>query len=159
MARTRHGLQGIYNATPLTLADEEGAAIALDVKGQMIISPLPAAGVALTTQSSGNVAAAVAAATIAGVAAKTTYISGFSVTGAGATVGAVVSVTVTGLLGGTATYTYTAATGATVGNTPLIILFGPPMPASTTNTSIVVSCPSLGAGNTNNTVVVTGYTV
>ena len=159
MARSKYGLQGVYNATPVTLADEEGAAVALDAKGQVIMSPSPAAGVALTTQSSGNVAAAVAAATLSGVAAKTTYITGFSVTGSGATVGAVVSVTVTGLLGGTATYTYTAATGATVGNTPLIVSFVPAMPASAVNTSIIVSCPSLGAGNTNNTTVVTGYTL
>lgn len=158
MARTKNGMPGIYNATALTLSDEEGSALALDANGNMRMSPLPAPGVAYTTQSSGNVAAAVAAATLTGAVGKTTYITGFSVTGAGATVGAVVNVTVTGLLGGTATYTYAAATGATVGNTPLVMNFVPPMPSSATNTNIVVSCPSLGAGNLNNTTVVTGYT-
>jgi len=31
MARTRHGLPGIYNSTAITLDNEEGAALALDV--------------------------------------------------------------------------------------------------------------------------------
>lgn len=160
MGRTQNGLPGVYNATALTLTNEEGAAPALDIKGQLIMSPLPASGgMALTTQSSGNVAAAVATATLAGVAAKTTYISGFAVTGSGATAGSVVSITITGLLGGTATYTLAVVAGATLGNTPLILQFVPAMPASAVNTSIVVSCPSLGAGNTNNAVVATGYTL
>ena len=158
MARSDHGYTGVYNATPLTLNDQEGAAVALDAKGNIAVSPVPV-GATMTIQSSGNVAAAVAAATLTGAAGKTTYITGFSVTGSGATVGLPVSVTVTGLLGGTATYIYTAATGATVGNTPLIIDFATPVPSSTTNTNIVVSCPSLGAGNTNNTTVVRGYTI
>lgn len=33
MARTKHGLPGIYNATPITLDDQEGAAVALDSAG------------------------------------------------------------------------------------------------------------------------------
>ena len=107
--------------------------------------------------SSGNVAAAVATATLAGAAGVTTYLTGFEVTGAGATAGIAVTVTVTGTLGGTMSYTYTAATGATVANQPLIVEFSPAIPASAVNTSIVVSCPSLGAGNTNNTVVAHGY--
>lgn len=112
-----------------------------------------------TIVSSGNVAAATASATIPAVAGKTTYISGFSITGAGATTGAVVNPTVTNLAGGTATFTYTAATGATVGNNPLIVDFDPDLPASAVNTAIVVSCPSLGAGNTNNTVSAWGYQI
>jgi hypothetical protein len=158
MGRQQYGLTGVYNATALTLADQEGAAVALDAKGNTTISPVPA-GATLTTQSSGNVANATAAATLTGAVGKTTYITGFSVTGSGATVGLPVSVTITGLLGGTATFTYTASVGALVPNTPLVEKFIPPMPSSTTNTNIVVSCPALGAGNTNNTTVVTGYTI
>lgn len=60
---------------------------------------------------SGNVANASAAATLTGTATTTVYISGFEITGAGATSGAVVNPTVAGLLGGTRTYTYTFATG------------------------------------------------
>lgn len=117
------------------------------------------AGSTPLSASSGNVAAAVATATMAGAVSKTNYISGFQVTGAGATAGLPVSVTVTGLLGGTATYTYTAAAGALVANQPLTVSFYPPLPASATNTSIVVSCPSLGAGNTNNTVNAQGFRI
>ena len=109
------------------------------------------------TASSGNVAAAVATATMAGAASLTTHITGFQVTGAGATAGAVVSVTVTGTISGTLTYTYVSATGAAVANQSLIVQFNPPIPASAANTAIVVSCPSLGVGNTNNTVVAQGF--
>jgi hypothetical protein len=113
----------------------------------------------VTTYSSGNVANATASATIPAVAARTCYISGFEVTGAGATVGGVVSLTITGLLGGTATYSVDAPTGATVGLTPLVIEFNPPLPASAANTAIVVSLPALGAGNTNAAVVAHGFSL
>ena len=114
-------------------------------------------GATAITAASGNVAAATAAATLAAVAAKTTYITGFSVTGSGATVGLPVSVTIVGTITGTLTYTYIAASGALVANTPLHVMFPVPIPASATNTTIVVSCPTLGAGNTNNTTVAHGY--
>lgn len=111
------------------------------------------------TASSGNVANATAAATLTCPASRTMLISGFVVTGSGATAGAVVSVTVTGVTGGTMTFTYTAATGAAVTNTPLVVNFPFAIPASAMNTNIVVSCPALGAGNTNNSVVAYGYSV
>lgn len=38
MARTRHGLPGIYNSTPITLTNEEGAALAIDENGRLITS-------------------------------------------------------------------------------------------------------------------------
>lgn len=110
-----------------------------------------------TAASSGNVAAAVATVTLAAVAGRLNYITGFSVTGTGATAGLPVTVTVTGLLGGTQSYTYCAATGVTIGNTPLVVNFPTPIPASAANTAIVVSCPSLGLGSTNNTVNAMGY--
>jgi len=37
MARTRHGLPGIYNSSIITLADEEGAALALDANGRLLL--------------------------------------------------------------------------------------------------------------------------
>lgn len=39
MARTKHGLPGVYNSTAITLSNEEGAALALDSAGQVITSP------------------------------------------------------------------------------------------------------------------------
>lgn len=116
-------------------------------------------GAVMQVKSSGNVAAATAAATLAGAVGVTTYLLGFEVTGAGATAGLPVTVTVTGLLGGTASYTYVAVAGALLANTPLIRNFPIPLPASATNTSIVVSCPTLGSGATTNAVVAYGYTV
>jgi hypothetical protein len=106
---------------------------------------------------SGNVANASAAATLTGTATTTVYISGFEVTGAGATAASVATVTVAGLLGGTRSYTYTFPAGATVACTPLLVQFNPPLPASAVNTAIVVTCPASGAGGTNNTVVAHGF--
>lgn len=109
------------------------------------------------TASSGNVAAGVASATLAGASGKTTYITGFEITSSGATVGLVVNPTITGTITGTLTYTYAATAGALLINTPLVVNFTTPIPASATNTPIVVSLPSLGIGNTNACVVAHGY--
>ena len=131
--------------------------------GVTTTTPIPMASVPYSPDitpviaSSGNVAAATATATITSASGKTAYITGFSVTGTGATVALPVSVTVTGVLGGTLTYTYAAIAGALLSNQPLVVAFDPPLPASATNTNIVVSCPSLGVGATNNTVVAQGY--
>lgn len=111
-------------------------------------SPLSAA--------SGNVANASAVATLSG-SLGTTYISGFEVTGGGATAAALVSVTVAGLIGGTATYTIGVVAGASAPNAPLVVTFNPPIPASAVNTAIVVTVPALGAGNTNSAVVAHGF--
>ena len=109
------------------------------------------------TASSGNVAAAVAVATLVADAGKTTYITGFEITGSGATAGVVVTATITGTITGTLSYTVVAVAGALLANAPLIVQFPVPIPASAANTNIVVSCPSLGVGNTNSTVVAHGY--
>src|SRR6185369_5567570 len=106
---------------------------------------------------SGNVANASAVATLTGTATTTVYIGGFSVTGAGATAGLPVVVTIAGLLGGTRSYIYTFAAGVLVGNTPLVVEFIQPLPASAVNTPIVVTCPAGGAGNTNNAVTARGF--
>lgn len=106
---------------------------------------------------SGNVAAASAVATLTGISTTTVYLSGFEITGSGATAALPVSVTVSGLLGGSRIYTYNFAAGVLVGNTPLIVTFDPPLPASAINTAIAVTCPSGGSGNTNNTVVAHGF--
>lgn len=106
---------------------------------------------------SGNIANNTAAATLTGTSTTKVYISGFEVTGSGATAGLPVTVTVAGLLGGTRSYTYTFAVGVLVGNAPLIVTYDPPLPASAVNTAIVVTCPASGSGGTNNTVVAHGF--
>lgn len=106
--------------------------------------------------TSGDVANAQAVATLAGVAGKTTYITGFTITGSGATSGLAVVVTVTGL----ATpfnFIYCAAAGVLVMNTPLVVNFPAPVPASAVNTAVVVTCPALGTGNAHNIVNAFGY--
>ena len=40
MARTAHGLPGIYNASSITLSDGDGAALALDVNGKVIMGTI-----------------------------------------------------------------------------------------------------------------------
>jgi hypothetical protein len=67
-----------------------------------------------------------------------------------------VTVTVTGL-DNTLSYTYSAAAGVLVANQPLVVSFPQPLPASAVNTAIVVTCPALGSGNTNNTVTAHGF--
>jgi hypothetical protein len=68
-----------------------------------------------------------------------------------------VQVTVSGLLGGSRIYIFGVPAGAGVPATPLVVDFNPPLPASATNTSIAVSMPTLGAGNTNAAVVAQGF--
>lgn len=118
----------------------------------------PYGAVALSAGSA-NVANASGVATLTGTATKTVYITGFQVTGAGATVGLPVTVTVAGLLGGTRSYTYTFTAGALLVNQPLLVQFRVPVPASAVNTPIVVTCPASGTGGTNNTVNAQGFYV
>lgn len=114
-------------------------------------------GIVKVLATSGNVAAGVAAATIPAVPGKLNYITGFSVTGTGATVGQAVVITVTGLSGGTITFTIASVTGATVANAAFNYEFPAPVPASAINTAIAVSCATLGAGSTNNVTNIFGY--
>jgi hypothetical protein len=107
--------------------------------------------------ASGNVAAATATATLAASPGTTTYICGFSATGGGSTAAAVVNLTVTNVVTGTLTYTFGANTGAGVPTAPLVVPFVPCVPANAQNTTIVVSMPSLGTGNTNAAVNAWGY--
>lgn len=120
------------------------------------VSDYPAGATPLVA-SSGAVGAAIAAATLTPDADKQAFLSGFEVTGAGATTALPVSVTVTGIAGGTLTYSYTAIAGVLLANQPLVVQFSPPIPASAINTAIVVSCPTLGSGNTKNTTNAHGY--
>lgn len=119
-------------------------------------NPYPNAATPVTG-ASGNVANASAVAALPAVASKTNYISGLQLTAGGATAAACVTATVTGLISGTASYTFCAPAGATVGANPLDLTFYPPVPASAANTAITVTLPALGAGNTNATAAVQGY--
>ena len=103
-------------------------------------------------------AAAPISATLAGAAGKYTYITGFEVTGAGATAAGVVLVTVTGVQGGTQNFYLAIPAGAAVGVNPLLVRFPVPLRSSALNTNIVVNVPSFGAGNTSAAVAAHGFT-
>ena len=120
------------------------------------VTVLPTGAIAVTA-SSGNQANTAAIAILPGVAGKTTYLTGYSFTGGGATAAALVSPTIAGLLGGTATFTYGVVAGVTSANAPLAAVVNHPMPASAANTAIVATLPALGLGNTNATVVLHGF--
>jgi len=109
------------------------------------------------TSSSGNVAAATATATFAAPANGTNYMTGFIITGAGATAASVVVATITGLIGGTMSFVVTVPAGATTAITPLAVTFPIPVAAAAPLTAITLTLPSLGAGNTNAAVTMTGF--
>lgn len=118
-----------------------------------------AAGTPLVA-ATGNLAAASGTATLSHNSANAqemVYCSGFEVTGSGATAASVISITVTGVRGGTLTYTVAVPAGVTAGVTPLIVEFDPPIPATDTATDIVLNLPSFGTGNTNAAGVIHGY--
>jgi hypothetical protein len=81
-------------------------------------------------------------ATLAAVAAKTNYITGFSITTQGGTGAAAAAATITGLNGGTVTYEVGCVAN---GNVLFNHTFPTPLPASAVNTAIVLTVPALGA--------------
>jgi len=106
-------------------------------------------------EDSATGAAAAITATLAAAAGTRTRISGFSVTGSGATGASRVVVTVTGLTD-TLSFVMTIPAGVTLAVVELKCHFDPPLPASADNTAIVVNVPSFGAGNTNAAVAAWG---
>lgn len=122
-------------------------------------SPLVPSGATNVAASSGNVANGVATATMPAVVGKTNYVTGFSVTSGGATTAALVTATLSGVVGGPLAYTFGAPLGATAAALPLIVELETPIPGSAANTAVSISLPALGTGNTNAAVNIHGYTV
>jgi hypothetical protein len=113
-------------------------------------------GGAAVTATSGVVAAATATCTLPAVAAKFTWLTGFVVSGTGATASASVTMTVAGVVSGTQSYA--------IGVPPLTaapiwypVEFNPAVPSSAVNTAIVLTLPSLGTGNLGVSVNATGF--
>lgn len=96
-----------------------------------------------------TVAAAAMNPTLAAAAAETTWITGFSIDGLGATAGSVIEATIVGVLGGTKRFKLTIPAGVAVAIARLVVEFARPIPASAVNTAIVLNVPSFGAGNTS----------
>lgn len=106
--------------------------------------------------ASAKVAAAQAQVTIPAVAGLYSYVTGVVITGGGATAASVIDAT---LSDGTVTlhYAVTVPAGATVAITPIIDDFLPALQSTAVNTAWTFTVPSAGAGNTNLSVVLTGY--
>jgi hypothetical protein len=100
------------------------------------------------------------AATLTGATGQYTYIEGFDVTGGGATAASIVEISTTGLSNNLKYEMNVLAgvTGPVNAQGGLFIRFPTPIPSSATNTNIVVTLPSLGAGNTNASITVYGFT-
>lgn len=143
-------------ATPIQYNSADG----LNQTPVAVAAPLPVASLppgVQVTAASGNVANGSAAATLAAVAAKTTYITGFQCTASGATTGLAVNLTVVGVITGTMTYTFVFPAGVLIAATPLIVSFPTPVQASAANTAIVVTLPAGGAGNTSANCAAEGF--
>lgn len=130
------------------------------VKGLLGLQPVGTSSQACSAIANGSGLAANAVATatlVAGGSGKRTWVTKIVVTGGGATSAALVDLTITGLTGGTRTYTIGVPSGATTGLTPLVLDFGDGFPASADNTPIVASLGAFGAGNTAARVNIFGF--
>ena len=121
------------------------------------LADTPSGAIRTNISASATGTTAAVAATLAGVAAKTTFICGFSVSPGSATTAITITIVITGI-----TNTFTWAVGApvtAVGVTGSIVKesFNPCVPASAVNTGIVVTSGALGAGGINNDVQAWGY--
>ena len=65
--------------------------------------------------------------------------------------------TVAGTITGTLSYIFTFPAGVLIAAQPLNVQFPVPIPASAVNTTIVVTLPSGGTGNTNAAAVAAGF--
>ncbi len=103
-----------------------------------------------------TVAAQANSPTLPAVAAKTNYVSGFTVTGGGATAASAITIT---LSDGTNTLNFMTEipAGAGLQTQPLIVGFPKPLPATAGITAWTLTVPSFGAGNTAASANIFGY--
>ena len=95
----------------------------------------------------------------AGAAGTLNWVTGFEINGGGATAGAAISATLTGIAGGTLTYMFEVPTGVGVQLSPIVVNFGfPGHPAAALASAITINVPSFGAGNTAASATIHGYT-
>lgn len=111
-----------------------------------------------TVAASGNVANATATATLAAKAGQTAYITGLQITVGAATTAVAVTATVTGLVGGTVSFTIGfPSTASGIGGATFSPTFYPALQATGPNVAIVLTLPAGGAGNTNAAVSIQGF--
>jgi hypothetical protein len=104
-------------------------------------SPYPVGATPVTASATGTTSAT--AASLPGVAAKTTYICGFTINAA-ATAAVAGTATVTGTVSGT--LNFYQGVGVATAPATLSQTFNPPIPASAVNTAITVTSAAAGTG-------------
>jgi hypothetical protein len=124
---------------PATLGNPQQIAIVGQSNPNSLQTPLHST--ATGAASSANVS-------LGGVAGKTTYLAGFSVSGLGSTAGGTVNITTSNLLTAQETYVITIPASATQAITTLQVTYNPPIPAVGQGQGITINVPSFGAGNT-----------
>jgi hypothetical protein len=90
-------------------------------------------------------------------ATKFSYLTGFQVTGMGATAATNVEFAVNNGSGTILHYEIAVPAGATTSIIPLVVTFNPPISSSAINTSIQCTMPAFGLGNTTASVAVQGF--
>lgn len=129
-----------------------------------LAAPLPVAqtspgGAAAQVNALASGANSAATATLAAATGKRTWLSGFQITGLGATAAGSASVTVAGLAGGSLQYVLAVPAGVSAGITPLVVAFAAPLAGSAPNTAITVTVGAFGAGNTAAVVTAQGFQI
>ncbi len=81
------------------------------------------------------------------VAGKTNYITGFEISGGGATAVSIPQANITGITAAAILYTILIPAGALTSVVNFSIEFTRPIPASAANTAITLNIPAFGAGN------------
>ena len=101
--------------------------------------------------------AATATATLPAVAGKRVYVTGFEVTGSGATTKTMKGAHLDGVNASPLYYYVTVPEGADVAITPLIVQFTRPLPATAINGAVALVVPSFGTGNAAQSAVLHGF--
>lgn len=137
--------------------DKQLSPLVSDLAGSLQTGVMPL-GTPIYAGSGASGGAAAANSTLTIPANKMGYLDGFDIDGLGATSGAAIAVTITGLLGGTLTFEVGIPAGVAV---PFSYSkrFNPPLQASATGTNIVVNVPSFGTGNTQSSSCAFGHYV
>jgi len=108
--------------------------------------------------ASGNQPNGIASAIMPAVAGKTNYVTGITITSAGATAPSVVLAQLGGILGQALVLAYPVTTGSLVANPTLSLTFSPPLQGTGPNTQVTATLPALGVGNLYASVMLYGYT-
>lgn len=118
----------------------------LDADGRLLVT-LDGVAAQSVSNFSADSPNAVATAELPAVPGATNSLSGFFITGTGATGTSNVVATVTGLKGGTISIPVSVPAGATTQIPMIKVEFDPPLPASAPDTAIDITLPALGSGN------------